>query len=244
MHLAWVPGRAEEKMIGDDETGRRWRFYIPNKTDQTHSNSEDTKALVANLGKKERSGFTESWGSSGTSSNNPIKGFFTTCPGPLGKCVLGRHPCLMSNYIFTDWASARFDVSSDNLDRWLIFYVSSLLQSLLSWYHIGCVRNSAKTWHFISAIWLTCITAARLIIVTGVPKIFAILRPRYRMLLMFLPLHTLPIHVSCLVHPGSSPALTNAILPSVSSFYGFFFCYIWDLPFYILNGYCICKDNW
>lgn len=94
----------------------------------------------------------------------------------------------MSNYIFTDWASARFDVSSENLDRWLIFYVSSLLQSLLSWYHIGCVRNSAKTWHFISAIWLTCITAARLIIVTWVPKIFAILRPRYRMLLMFLPL--------------------------------------------------------
>lgn len=35
---------------GEDETGgRRGRFYIPNKTDQTDLNSEDTKALVANL---------------------------------------------------------------------------------------------------------------------------------------------------------------------------------------------------
>lgn len=152
---------------------------------------------------------------------------------------------LMPNYIFTDWASARLDLSSENLDHWLIFYVSFLLQIMSSSYHIWCVRNSAKTWHLITTIWLTFMSAASLIIVTWVPKIFAILRPRYRMLLMFLPLHTLPIHVSCLVHSGSSPALINSCHPSQClQLLWIFFCYLWDIPFYILSGYYICKGNW
>lgn len=39
--------------------------------------------------------------------------FHATCLGPLGQCARGSHsnPALMPDYIFTDWATARCDLS-------------------------------------------------------------------------------------------------------------------------------------
>ena len=121
----------------------------------------------------------------------------------------------MPNWLFTDRTSARFDLSLENLDHYLIFYGSFLLQITFSNYHIWCVKNSAETWHIISTVGFMFINAATKIIVTSNSKIFALLKSHFRMLLLFLPLHTLPA-------PAFLPCLSwkypSSLFNSMSSF--------------------------
>lgn len=61
--------------------------------------------------------------------------FSTTCLGLLGtvRWEAIANPTLMPNYISTDWASAGLDLSSENLDHWLIFLCSFFITDSELW---------------------------------------------------------------------------------------------------------------
>lgn len=110
------------------------------------------------------------------SGKQPLQGpeIFTPPAWVLLKVRAGKPSLFLLWFLIT--FSPAPGLTLENLDHWLIFHASFLLQVLISSYYIWSVRNFAETWHMSSTIRLMFTNAAIMITVTLNPELFALLR--------------------------------------------------------------------